>query len=437
MTFAADMVSPLEGGAARSREVEPSGLSAHFGQVRAATVELTVGLDPEDLGIQSMADASPIKWHLAHTAWFFETFVLRRYAAHYRPLDERYATLFNSYYVGVGQAHARGARGVLSRPGVEQVLAYRTHVDAAIEALIAGPALSPEAYATIELGLHHEQQHQELILTDLCHAFSCNPIAPVYRDRAPQLVTPSAPLRWIGHGGGLLDIGHTGRGFAFDNEGPSHKVWLDPFAIASRPASCRDFLEFMHDGGYHRPELWMSLGWELARARGWDAPAYWRFDGEAWSTFSLAGVMPLDLEAPVCNVSWFEADAFARWSNARLPTEAQWEAVAGAAAVVGNFVESGALAPHAGRSDSQTESHCGQLFGDVWEWTASAYSPYPGYQPTAGVLGEYNGKFMCGPYVLRGGSCLSPASHLRATYRNYFAPDTRWQFSGIRLARDP
>ena len=404
---------------------------ATYREVRRATVALADGLGPEDVGLQSMPDTSPVKWHLAHTSWFFETFVLRPHAPGYRALDDRYVTLFNSYYHGVGNAHPRAARGLLSRPTWADVLAYRAHVDDAIAALAddvrAGVA------SIIELGLNHEQQHQELVLTDLLHAFSCNPTDPVYRTARPHPAIASAPLRWVNHDGGLGEFGKR-NDFAFDNETPRHTVFLAPFAMASRPVSVREWLEFVDDGGYHRPELWMSLGWDAARANGWDAPAYWLHDGdEGWSTFTLAGRSALDLEAPVCHVTWFEADAFARWSGARLPTEAEWEHVAGAAAVTGNFVDSGVLAPRA----ASPIDGCGQLFGDVWEWTASPYVPYPGYAAPPGALGEYNGKFMCNQYVLRGGSCASPASHLRATYRNYFPPEVRWQFSGVRLARDP
>ncbi len=412
-----------------------------FRAVRSATVDLADGLDAEDLAMQSMPDASPGKWHLAHTAWFFETFVLRRLVPGYRPLDERYAMLFNSYYVGVGASHPRASRGLLSRPSLQVVLAYRAHVDAAVlEALErTSEGDHPDAgelRRTVRLGLHHEQQHQELFLTDLGHAFSCNPTAPAYRAAAPRALAAAAPvhpMQWITNAGGLVEIGRGASEFAFDNEGPRHRVWLPPFALASRPVTCREWLAFLDDGGYRRPELWMSLGWECVRAQGWEAPAYWRRDGGEYSTFTLAGMMPLDLDAPVVHIGWFEADAYARWSGHRLPTETEWEHMAQGEPVGGNFVETGALHP---RSAVPTGG-CTQLFGDVWEWTASPYAPYPGYRVPAGALGEYNGKFMCNQYVLRGGSCASPRSHLRATYRNYFPPDARWQFSGVRLARDP
>ena len=437
MSFPADVPAP-ERSMSAAFAAEPD-LSAAFAadpvatyrRVRAATLGLVEGLSAEDLGIQSMPDASPAKWHLAHTAWFFETFVLRRLVSGYRALDDRYLTLFNSYYVGVGAAHQRSARGVLSRPGVDDILSFRAHVDDAIEAALRHA--SSAMLEIVELGLHHEQQHQELILTDLAHGLSCNPIAPVYRPPAPAPAASPAPLRWIGDEGGLVEIGHDGRGFAFDNEGPRHTVYLRPFAIASRPSTARELLAFVDDGGYQRPELWMSLGWDCVRAHGWDAPATWHFDGESWTQFGLGGRVPLDLDAPAVHLSWFEADAFARWSDARLPTEAEWEHVARDAPVAGNFVETGALAPRA----ASPRDGVAQLFGDVWEWTGSAYVPYPGYRAPEGALGEYNGKFMCNQYVLRGGSCASPASHLRASYRNFFPPDARWQFSGVRLARDP
>jgi ergothioneine biosynthesis protein EgtB len=397
---------------------------ATYRDVRRATVALADGLSAEDVGLQSMPDASPVKWHLAHTSWFFETFVLRPHARGYRALDDRYVTLFNSYYQGVGNAHPRAARGLLSRPTWTEVLAYREHVDAAIEQL----DVRDELASLVEIGLNHEQQHQELVLTDLLHAFSCNPTDPVYRTARPHPAIASAPVRFLDHEGGLVEIGKR-NGFAFDNEGPRHKVWLEPFAIASRLVTVREWIEFIDDGGYHRPELWMSLGWDTRCAHAWEAPLYWRHDGDAWDTFTLAGRTALDLEAPVCHVSWFEADAYARWAGARLPTESEWEHVARDVPVVGNFVERGVLAPRAAEDT--------QLFGDVWEWTGSPYVPYPGYVTPFGALGEYNGKFMCNQYVLRGGSCASPASHLRATYRNFFPPEARWQFSGVRLARDP
>ena len=404
-------------------------MTGRFDAVRRATVRLVRSLEPEDLVVQSMPDASPAKWHLAHTTWFFETFVLREHVPSWRSPDERYAYLFNSYYVGIGDAFPRAQRGLITRPTIHEVLAYREQVDEAVNDLLAdAPA---DVRARIELGLHHEQQHQELLLTDIKHAFSCNPMLPAYHDGVPADDGVAAPLQWIASEGGVVEIGHLHGGFAFDNESPRHRVWCDPYALASRPVTVREYLAFIADGGYHRADLWMSAGWELVEREAWQSPLYWRGDGDE---HTLAGVRPLDLEAPVCHVSWFEADAYARWAGARLPTEAEWEHACAALPVQGNFVESRALHPRAGASNAASIA---QAFGDVWEWTASPYVPYPGYRATAGALGEYNGKFMCNQFVLRGGSCVSPSSHLRASYRNYFPPAARWQFSGIRLARDP
>jgi ergothioneine biosynthesis protein EgtB len=399
-----------------------------FRDVRAATAALAAGLSPEDACMQSMPDTSPVKWHLAHTSWFFETFVLRPHAPGYRALDDRYTSLFNSYYQGVGGAHPRAQRGLLSRPSLDDVMAYRAHVDHATVELLSRID-DPAIWGLVELGLHHEQQHQELVLTDLLHGLSCNPLQPVYRAATHDPGRASAPVRWAAHDGGLVEIGTRG-GFAFDNEGPRHKVWLEPFVLASRLVTTQEWLAFIADGGYRRPDLWMSLGWDARAAHDWQAPLYWRSDAGGWTTFTLGGRVPLDPAAPVCHVSWFEADAFARWAGARLPTEAEWEHVAADVEVTGNFVERGALAPVAAMPGES------QLFGDVWEWTASPHVPYRGYTPPRGTIGEYNGKFMSNQYVLRGGSCVSPGSHLRATYRNFFPPEARWQFSGVRLARD-
>ena len=398
--------------------------------VRETTLRLIAPLSPEDAAIQSMPDASPAKWHLAHTTWFFETFVLAPHVAGYRAFDPAYGYLFNSYYNAIGERHPRPERGMLSRPSLDEVLAYRRYVD---EQLIA--ATLPEPSKTLlELGLHHEQQHQELILTDLKHLLSRNPLKPAYQKQWP--LTPIRPRArsWIGFAGGLHEVGHAGEGFAFDNEKPRHRVWLEDFEVASHPVTHGDFVDFIEDGGYRRPELWLSAGWDMVQARGWQAPEYWtRRDGE-WRTFTLHGEVPVDRNAPVCHVSFFEAEAFARWADARLPTEAEWEVAARGAAPAGNFMESGALHPLALREDAAPGT-LAQAFGDVWEWTRSDYAPYPGYRPAAGAVGEYNGKFMCAQYVLRGGSCATPASHIRATYRNFFPPEARWQFSGLRLAK--
>src|SRR5262245_14548705 len=396
--------------------------------VRAATLTLAAPLSAEDCALQSMPDASPVKWHLAHTTWFFETFVLEPYAAGYRTFDPAYRYLFNSYYNALGERHPRPERGMLSRPSLAEVLASRRHVD---EALLARNNLPPEL---IQLGLHHEQQHQELILTDLKHLLSRNPLKPAYQKHWPLTPIRGRARNWIGFQGGLHEIGHSGAGFAFDNESPRHRVWLEDFEIASHPVTHGDFLDFVEDRGYGRPELWLSAGWDLVQSRGWQAPEYWRKRDGGWHTFTLHGEAPVDRNTPVCHVSFYEADAFARWAGARLPTEAEWELAAQSAPGEGNFVESGALHPLALREDPAPGT-LAQAFGDVWEWTRSDYGPYPGYRPASGAVGEYNGKFMSGQYVLRGGSCATPASHVRLSYRNFFPPEARWQFSGLRLAK--
>ncbi|MEA3193833.1 MAG: hypothetical protein QOD26_2166 [Betaproteobacteria bacterium] len=403
---------------------------ARYRVIRNATLALAAPLSAEDCALQSMPDASPVKWHLAHTTWFFETFILEGRPG-YRPFDPAFRVLFNSYYNGVGEKHPRPERGMLSRPGLVEVLAYRRHVDEAMAEVREHPLL--------ELGLHHEQQHQELILTDLKHLLSRHPLLPAYHGRWPLTPIRPGPARWVGFAGGLEEIGfaggEAGSGFSFDNERPRHRVWLEPFALASHPVTHGDVINFIDDGGYRRPELWLAAGWDAVNAGGWRAPQYWREREGRWHTFTLHGEEPVDPHTPVCHVSFYEAEAFARWSNARLPTEAEWEVAARHAPTAGNFLESGALHPLAAR-EASAEGALAQMFGDVWEWTRSDYSPYPGFAPAAGAVGEYNGKFMVGQYVLRGGSCATPASHIRATYRNFFPPDARWQFSGLRLARD-
>jgi ergothioneine biosynthesis protein EgtB len=408
--------------------------SERFASIRHATRALASPLSAEDCAIQSMSDASPVKWHLAHTTWFFETFVLAPHQPGYRVFDPAFRVLFNSYYNAVGEKHPRPERGMLSRPALSEVLAYRSYVDEAMLHLI-GAAEPPAAVgALIELGLHHEQQHQELILTDVKHMLSRNPLKPAYEKQWTLTPIRACDRRWIVIEPGLREIGHAGPGFCFDNETPRHRVWLDGFQIATHPVTHGDFIEFIADGGYRRPELWLSAGWDAVNLQGWQAPLYWEQRDGRWYTFTLHGEMPVEPNTPVCHLSFFEADAFARWASSRLPTEAEWETAAGAP-LGGNFLENRALHPLAPR-EAWTEGTLAQAFGDVWEWTRTDYGPYPGFSPAAGAVGEYNGKFMCGQYVLRGGSCVTPASHIRATYRNFFPPAARWQFSGLRLARD-
>ena len=413
----------------------PRNYDDRYLSVRQMSHTLTAPLSAEDCTIQSMPDASPVKWHLAHTTWFFETFVLGPHQPGYQPFEPLYRVLFNSYYNAVGERHPRPERGLLSRPLLADVLAYRDHVDAAIVELLARNPLPNEVEALIELGLQHEQQHQELILTDVKHLFSRNPLKPAYQKQWPLTPIQARKNRWISFGAGIYEIGYIGSDFCFDNEKPRHRVWLDAFRIASQPVTHGDFREFIEDGGYRRPELWLAAGWDLATARGWQAPLYWERRDGAWWSFTLHGEVPVDPHTPICHVSFYEADAFARWAKGRLPTESEWEVAAGRTSLAGNFLESGALHPLALREATGDEV-LAQAFGDVWEWTRSDYGPYPGFRCAGGAVGEYNGKFMSGQYVLRGGSCATPSSHIRATYRNFFPPEARWQFSGLRLARD-
>ena len=411
---------------------EPVWLAARFLATRWATVRLGEPLAVEDYGLQAMPDCSPPKWHLAHTTWFFETFVLADHEPGFCPYHPLFRVLFNSYYEAVGERWPRPTRGLLSRPTVAEVLAYRRAVDERTAALIekadepTRAALAP----LVELGLNHEQQHQELLLTDLKYAFGLNPLRPAYLPPEPSHSPGAAPpLVWEEHPPGVRAIGHAGDGFAFDNELPRHRVFVEAFRIASRPVTAGEFHAFVDAGGYDRAEFWLSDGWAARQSHGWTAPLYWERAADGWSAFTLRGQQPLDLAAPVAHVSYYEADAFARWAEARLPTEAEWEVAVGGRPVVGNFLDSGRFAPTA-------DPGTGQWYGDVWEWTASPYTAYPGYRPAAGALGEYNGKFMCNQLVLRGGSCATPAGHVRPTYRNFFPPHARWQFSGLRLAQD-
>ena len=405
----------------------PHALRDAFRTVRSASRELAATLSPEDQCIQSMPDASPTKWHLAHTTWFFETVLLQPHADGYRAFDPRFQYLFNSYYEALGPRHPRPQRGLLTRPAIDEVHAYRAHVDAGVERLLE--TVDDAAWATIEpiltLGLHHEQQHQELLLTDILHAFSCNPLLPAYRPTANpalRLATVPPAMQWRAQPGGHVEVGHGGAGFAFDNETPRHRALLRPYAIADRLVSCGDYAQFIADGGYQRPELWLSDGWAAVQSQGWRAPAYWlapddprlAFQGGAaagWQVFGLHGVRPMAPEAPVSQLSFYEAAAYAEWAGARLPTEFEWEAACA--------------------DQGMTE-----MTGHVWQWTRSSYDPYPGFRPLPGVAAEYNGKFMVGQLVLRGGSVATPAGHTRPSYRNFFPPAARWQFSGLRLAKD-
>ena len=417
------------------RELPAGALAERFAAVRATTRNLAAPLSPEDCAIQSMPEASPTKWHLAHTTWFFETFVLAGHDPKRKPFDPAFKVLFNSYYNSVGDKHPRPQRGLLSRPSLDQVLEYREHVERDILALIREGSLAPELRDLIGLGIQHEQQHEELILTDLKHMLSCNPLKPAYQKNWPLTSIQGREPHWIGVDGGAHQIGHGEESFAFDNETPRHTVWIHDFELASHPVTNGEFIEFIEAGGYRDPDLWLSAGWDTVLARGWEAPLYWERRDGRWHTFTLHGMMPVEPNTPVCHVSFFEAEAFARWAGARLPTEAEWEVAVADTPIEGNFMESGALHPLALR-ESPPEGRLAQVFGDVWEWTRSDYAPYPRYRRGRGAVGEYNGKFMCNQYVLRGGSCATPASHIRPTYRNFFPADARWQFSGVRLARD-
>ena len=419
-----------------AKGVDASVYARRYADVRGFTERLCEPLATEDYVVQSMEDVSPTKWHLAHTSWFFETFILKPYQPDYVEANPAYAFLFNSYYTQVGARHCRDRRGYLSRPTVAEVFAYRWHVDTAMQDLLESDdeTLVGRLASLIEVGLHHEQQHQELIVTDIKHVLSVNPLRPAYRTSDAVAARPATAQSWIEIPGGIHWIGHEGADFSFDNERPQHRVFLEPFALASRLVTNEEYLEFMDDGGYARPEFWLSLGWQAVEENGWSEPFYWEKKNGWWSVFTLGGMRPLDPAEPVVHLSYFEADAFARWAGARLPTEAEWEVSVAGISRAGNFVETELLHP-AVAADGE-RGGLQQVYGDVWEWTQSQYLPYPGYRPPAGALGEYNGKFMCNQLVLRGGSCATPATHVRPTYRNFFPPDATWQFSGVRLARD-
>jgi ergothioneine biosynthesis protein EgtB len=423
-------------------------LRDRFYQIRKFTDSLCAGLEPEDCVVQSMPDVSPTKWHLAHTTWFFETFILKQFVPGYRAEIPEYAYLFNSYYNAAGDMHRRDLRGLISRPTLSQALRYRASIDSHIDDLLSNPdeSLLDEIEPIFVLGIHHEQQHQELLITDIKHVLAQNPLYPVFRaGRDGALRRPDAaarrPYQFIDFEQTTAEIGHDGRGFAYDNEGPRHEALVLAFALASRPVTNGEYIAFIEDNGYSRPEFWLSLGWMTVNEQRWKAPLYWTKRDGAWWNFTLSGLRRVNESEPVTHISYFEADAYANWAGARLPTEFEWERAALSCPIEGNFVETELFHPVAEASPvSADKSGKGQplhqMFGDVWEWTRSAYSPYPGYRAAPGALGEYNGKFMCNQYVLRGGSCATSRTHIRRTYRNFFQPEKRWQFTGIRLARD-
>ncbi|WAL60838.1 ergothioneine biosynthesis protein EgtB [Thermocoleostomius sinensis] len=420
-------------------QTNPQSLTKHYQQVRQLSEQICQPLAIEDYVIQTMPDVSPAKWHLAHTTWFFETFLLLPHLKDYNVFHPQYGFLFNSYYEAIGQRHPRPHRGLLSRPTVQEVYQYRHYVDAAMEQLIADQSGNESVESLITLGLHHEQQHQELLLTDLKHVLACNPLRPAYREIASMSShsgNDCTSEKWLDYPGGLYSIGFAGTGFAFDNEGPTHQVYLQDYYLAAHLVTNGEYLEFMKAGGYEKAEYWLSEGWGLVQKEQWQAPLYWEQIEGRWWTMTLMGMQPVNEVEPVCHVSFFEADAFARWAGKRLPTEAEWEVASAQVPIRGNLlnpssVTTSQLHPIAATRSTRPD----QLYGDVWEWTQSAYLPYPGFKAASGAIGEYNGKFMCNQMVLRGGSCATPADHIRSTYRNFFPPSARWQFSGIRLAQ--
>jgi ergothioneine biosynthesis protein EgtB len=423
-------------------------LHKRFHQIRNFTNSLCAGLEPEDCVMQSMPDVSPTKWHLAHTTWFFETFILKKFVPGYRAEIPEYAYLFNSYYNAAGDMHRRDLRGLISRPTVSEAKRYRASIDSHIDEFLsdADEKLIDQIEPILVLGIHHEQQHQELLITDIKHVFAQNPLHPVFRQRNHDVIAKKiTPIQFIDFEEGVATIGHDGRGFAYDNEAPRHQVLVPEFAAASRPITNGEYIAFIEDSGYRRPEFWLSLGWMTVNEQRWDAPLYWTKRDGTWWNFTLSGFRPVDEYEPVTHISYFEADAYANWAGARLPTEFEWERAVSGCPIEGNFVEDelfhpAAVTPKAfGAVSVDTaprDLRLHKMFGDVWEWTRSAYSPYPGYRAARGALGEYNGKFMCNQYVLRGGSCATSRTHIRRTYRNFFQPEKRWQFTGIRLARD-
>ena len=428
----------------KAEALPAAALGAHYyTQLRLASLKLARPLSAEDCQVQSMPDASPTKWHLAHVTWFFETFILERYEPDFKPFNASYRVLFNSYYQGIGEQHPRAQRGLIMRPTLDDVLRYRAKVDERVQAVLAAHDGDAKLAALVRLGLQHEQQHQELLLTDIKHALSFNPSHPAYARRWPMTQVQPQALRWFGYEGGLIEQGHDtalDAAFCFDNETPRHRTYLAPFELASRPLTYGEYLGFIDDGGYRRPELWLAQGWDWVCAANRSAPLYWNLRDKQWFNHTLQGEVEIDTHTPACHLSYFEAEAFARWAGARLPTESEWEHAARCLTptqpgrIAANFAATGAFHPLPQREAALGEPV--QMFGDVWEWTQSSYAAYPGYRPLPGAVGEYNGKFMCNQFVLRGGSCATPEGHVRASYRNFFPPEAQWQFSGVRLARD-
>ena len=413
---------------------ETQSLADSYQRVRDFSEQITRPLSAEDCMVQSMPDASPTRWHLAHTTWFFETFILGSQPG-YQVFDEQFNFLFNSYYNSVGEQFPRSQRGLISRPGLNQTWKYRHHVDRLVLDLLHSDKLPESLRYPLEVGLNHEQQHQELMLTDIKHLLSCNPLYPAYQ--SDPFAESQPPIdRWFDFDGGIVNVGHSGQGFAYDNESPYHQTFLQDFSLAAQPVTCGQFIDFINDGGYQRPDHWLSAGWAAVQQQNWNGPMYWRKQDDQWTQFTMAGLVPVDLDWPVCHLSYFEADAFARWAGARLPTEFEWEHAS-------HQTSSGQFADLLMKQERSIHPTSGgkvdvgpaSMLGGVWEWTSSSYAAYPGYQPPAGALGEYNGKFMCNQYVLRGGSVATSSDHIRKTYRNFFPADARWQFSGLRLAR--
>lgn len=416
------------------RHLAPADICAQFRRVRRDSARLAAPLSDADATVQSMPDASPAKWHLAHTTWFFECMVLVPNLKDYRVFDEAFNFLFNSYYETIGARQPRPRRGMITRPTLETVLVYREHVDEAIERLL-GQTSDPAVVELIELGCHHEQQHQELLLTDILHLFAQSPLQPAYKDPEPLGVelAEASGASWQSFQGGTIEIGHDGNGFHFDCEGPRHRTLIEPFALNALLVTNGEWIEFIEDDGYRQPLHWLSAGWDAVRTNEWSMPLYWSRRDDAYWTMTLRGAQPVDPAAPVTHISYFEADAYAQWAGYRLPSEAEWEHAAGPLDVAGNLADSGRLRP---KPAGRRVNGLAQMYGDTWEWTCSPYTAYPRFKASEGAVGEYNGKFMCGQFVLRGGSCVTPPGHIRSTYRNFFPPDARWQFSGLRLAKD-